>query len=68
MVKTELFIEFNGKKVEEKSIVEKAKAIWKDSGNKMKDLSTVELYYQPESGKCYYVFNGEASDNNSFEV
>ncbi|MCD8239253.1 MAG: DUF6465 family protein [Clostridiales bacterium] len=68
MTKVDLFIEFNGKKVDQKAIVDKAKETWKAAGNKMKDLSSVELYYQPDAGKCYYVFNGESTDNNSFEI
>lgn len=68
MTKVDFFIEFNGKKVDQKNIVDTAKETWKAEGNKMKDLSSVELYYQPEAGKCYYVFNGESGDDNFFEV
>lgn len=67
-MKTDFFVEYNGNKVDEKTIIEKAKEIWKANGNKMKDLKSAELYYQPETGKCYYVFNGESSDNNSFDI
>ncbi|MCD7904484.1 MAG: DUF6465 family protein [Clostridiales bacterium] len=70
MTKSEFYVEFNGKKVSQDDIAKKAKEIWKDSGNKVKDLKTVELYYQPEAEKCYYVFNGESKDsvNGAFEV
>ncbi len=66
--KVELFVELNGKKVDVKSIETKAKEVWKEQGNKMKDLANAELYYQPDSGKCYYVFNGKSDDNSFFEV
>ncbi len=66
--KVDLYVELNGKKVDVKTIETMAKSIWKDKGNKMKDLASAELYYQPDSGKCYYVFNGKAEDNSFFEV
>lgn len=66
--KVGLFIELNGNKVAAKDLELKAKEIWKEKGKLMKDLSNIELYYQPDSGKCYYVFNGEESEDNCFEI
>lgn len=67
-MKSELFIEFNGLKVDQKQLLEAAKEVWKEKGNKVKDLKTIELYFKPAERKCYYVFNGEACNDNFFEV
>lgn len=67
-MKSELFVQLNGKETDTKQLLETAKEIWKADGNKVKDLNTLELYFKPEEGKCYYVFNGEGSDNNFFFV
>ncbi len=65
-IKTNFFVEFNGNQVDQKDILDKAKEVWKNNGNKIKDLATADLYYKPEEGKVYYVFNGKTSD--SFEI
>lgn len=65
-MKTEIYVEFNGKKIDQKQLVDMAKEIWKAEGNKVKDLNSIELYLKPDESKCYYVFNGKASD--SFDV
>ncbi len=65
-MKTDLFIEFNGNKALADDITKKAKEVWKEAGNKVKDLKNVELYYKPDEGRCYYVFNGETT--GSFEA
>ena len=65
-MKLDLYIEVFGKKIEHKVIVEKVKEIWKADGNKVKDLSNLEVYYKPEEQMCYYVINGEVE--GSFSV
>lgn len=67
-MKTQLFVQFGGKQTDTKQLEDMAKEMWKSEGNKVKDLHTVELYYKPEEGKCYYVFNGESSSDSFFEV
>lgn len=67
-MKTDFFVEFNGKKVNQKQLEDKAKELWKSEGNKVKDLKTVELYYKPDENKCYYVFNGKSGESNCFDV
>lgn len=57
IMKTEMFIECNEKKTDHKILVEKAKDIWKNQGNKVKDLILMELFFKPYENKCYYVFN-----------
>ena len=53
---------------EEQELLDYAKETWKAEGNKVKDLQSIELYYKPEEGKCYYVFNGQGSDDSFFSV
>ncbi|MBR6400951.1 MAG: hypothetical protein IKS17_07000 [Firmicutes bacterium] len=67
-MKANLFVEFSDKQVDTAALFETAKEIWKNDGNKVKDLQTVELYYKPEESKCYYVFNGEGSSDSYFGV
>lgn len=67
-MKSELYVQFKGNSIDTKTLVEMAKEIWKSDGNKVKDLATIELYYKPEEGRCYYVFNGEGSDDSFFEI
>ncbi len=65
-MKSSFYVEFAGKKVLEKDLLDKAKEIWKEDGNKVKDLNTLDLYYKPEENSCYYVFNETVS--GKFEV
>lgn len=58
-MKESFFVEFMGMKVEQKKLMEQLKDIWRNQGNKMKDLKNVELYYKPEEKACYYVVNEE---------
>lgn len=65
-MKTELFIEFQGKKTDQKFLLESVKEIWRGQGNLIKDLNTIELFFKPDENKCYYVINKEVS--GSFDV
>lgn len=65
-MKQSLFIEFNGKKIDDKFLFDTVKELWKEKGNKVKDLLNVDLYYKPDEGKCYYVFNED--ETGSIEV
>jgi len=65
-MKDNVFVEFRGKKIERKQLIDSVKALWIEKGNKVKDLKTVDLYYKPEENVCYYVINSEITGN--FEV
>lgn len=56
-MKANLYVEFQGKKVETKEVLAAAKKVWVEAGNKVKDLETVDLYIKPEENAAYYVFN-----------
>ena len=60
-MKANLYVEFQGKKVESKEVLAAAKKVWVEAGNKVKDLETVDLYIKPEESAAYYVFNGTVS-------
>ncbi len=62
-MKSNLFLEFQGKQISEKQLVQAAKDIWVNQGNKVKDLATLELYYKPEEKSCYYVMNENLKGN-----
>lgn len=65
-MKSTLNLEVSGNTIESKEIVAAAKKVWVDAGNKVKELSTMDLYVKPEENKVYYVFNEEVS--GSFDL
>lgn len=60
-MKSSMYVEFQGKQVDEKEIVAKAKKIWVDNGNKASELKSLKLYIKPEENTAYYVFNDEVT-------
>ena len=62
-IKTELFIELNGKQTNYRTLTDTAKEIWKEAGHLVKDIDSLELYFKPDEGSCYYVINGVEKGN-----
>lgn len=61
-VKTEMFLQFDGKEFTEKDIFAKVKEVWtKSLKNKVGDLKDVKIYLKPEESAAYFVVNGEVS-------
>jgi hypothetical protein len=58
ILKATIFVEYAGKQVEDKAIIAHAKQLWVESGHKVGDLKTLELYIKPEDNSVYYVING----------
>ncbi len=58
-MKTNVFVEFGGKQVDEKEIIKAAKALWTKSGNKIGDIKSMRLYVKPEDSAVYVVINDE---------
>lgn len=56
-MKSNLYVEFQGKQIDTKDVLAAAKKVWTGNGNKVKDLNTVDLYIKPEENAVYYVFN-----------
>ena len=60
LIKENMFVEFKGVQISQKEIFAKARQEWKDCGNKVKDLVSVNVYYKQEENKCYYVMNKDS--------
>jgi hypothetical protein len=65
-MKTDFYVEFAGKQVKRDDLVNTAKKIWTDAGNKAADLKSLDLYLKPEDNAVYYVFNN--TESGSFEA
>lgn len=58
---TEVYVQFLGKEVYAKDLVENIKKIWTDEmGKKEEDIQDLKVYIKPEDNGAYYVINGEA--------
>lgn len=61
-LKTEMFLQFDGKEYTEKEILQKVKDIWtKVLKNKVGDMKDVKIYLKPEESAAYYVVNGDTT-------
>ena len=60
-VKSSVVIEFAGKQIVAKDVLEAAKKAY-ESMNKGAVIETIEIYVKPEEHTAYYVVNGEGSD------
>lgn len=58
-MKTNTYIEFSNKKIEEKAIIAKAKELWMKEGNKIKDITSINLYVIPEKNETHVVINDD---------
>lgn len=61
-MQSSLYVEFGGNqvKLEEKAIVASVKKAWTaETGKKVGDIATMDLYVKPEEATVYYVINGE---------
>ncbi|MDD3416847.1 MAG: DUF6465 family protein [Lachnospiraceae bacterium] len=62
-MKSEVIMEFDGKRISEAELYKQAKKIWSDAGKKSGDIKSLNLYVQPENNITYFVinedFNGE---------
>lgn len=54
----ELFVQYNGNQIDEKSLVEK---VMKDCSEQKIKVQDIKLYVKPEENACYYVANGNAA-------
>lgn len=62
-MKSRFFVQYQGNEFEEKEVITKIKDLWKEEGNKVKDLKELDIYVKPEEGKAYYTINGEIGGN-----
>lgn len=66
-MKSNFYIEYYGKQIEEADLVKKAKAIWTKSGNKVSDITSLNIYVKPEDNMAYYVFNEDVTGSFSID-
>lgn len=66
-VKITTFLEYQGKQIEDSILVEKAKELWINAGNKVTDIASLKLYAKPQEDKIYFVINEDFSDSFSVE-
>lgn len=55
----EVYVEYAGKQVNEKDMIENAKKTWVyETGKKESDIKSISLYVKPEDGAVYFIVNG----------
>ncbi len=57
-MKTNFYVQYMGKEYSEQEIVNQIKQDWKNEGNKIGDMKTLNIYLKVEEGKVYYIING----------
>lgn len=62
---TTLIVEYGGKQVEEKEMIDAVKAAWKASGSQ-EEIRTMKLYVKPEDAAVYYVINETETGSIAF--
>ena len=59
-LKTSLRVQYQDKDISVDDFIKTAKATWtKDTGKKLADLKSLDLYVKPEEDRVYYVANGD---------
>lgn len=58
-MKSTLYVEYQEKQLVENDLVTRAKKIWTDSGKKVSELTSLQLYVKPEENMAYCVFNDD---------
>ena len=59
-IKESLYIQFLGKDIEKAELIERAKAVYKETGGKAA-IKSIDLYVKIEESAVYYVINGDIS-------
>ena len=60
-MKMNFCVQFMGKEYTEQEIVNQIKTDWKNEGNKIGDMKTLDIYMKVEEPKVYYVINGSVN-------
>lgn len=59
---TEVYVQFWGKEIYAKDVVEMIKKVWTDEmGKKASELKDLKVYIKPEDNGAHYVINGEVT-------
>ena len=65
-MKNNVYIEYGENQIRAKDLTDKVKEMYKQNGYKVKDIHSLDVYYKPAEGMCYYVIND--NDTGSFAV
>lgn len=60
-VNTEVFVQFWGKEVYAKDVVDAVKKAWTDEGHKESEIKDLKVYIKPEDNGAHYVINGDVT-------
>ncbi len=55
--KTDVFVEYQGRKILESEVIDKVKAAFVKSGHRAAFIKSMQIYIKPEEAKAYYVIN-----------
>ena len=58
-IKQQFLLQCNGREFDLGAVEANVKQDWKDKGNKLTAIQTLDIYVKPEDAKVYYVVNGE---------
>ena len=56
-IKEQILLQYQGQEADVTAITATIKQAWKDAGNKVSDIATLNAYVKPEEGMIYYVIN-----------
>ena len=65
-IKVNAIVEYQGRQVDEKTMIAAVKNAWTKAGNKVGDIKTLEIYIKPEEDSVYYVINGTETGQVAF--
>ena len=55
MARTEIYITKENENLDPRVFIQKTKDLWRLSGNKIKDIAEIKLYFNLNENACYYV-------------
>lgn len=56
-MKTLFYVEHNHRQIEEKAMLDTAKKMWTEAGNKIKDIASLDVYVNANENRVYFVIN-----------
>ena len=51
----QMILQYDGRDVKIDELSSQIKAAWKEAGNKLADIQTLDIYVKPLEGEAYYV-------------
>lgn len=66
-MKSTVYIEYQEKQLFESNLIKNAKKVWTDSGKKVSELTSLQIYVKPEENMVYCVFNEDTKGEFSLD-